>query len=289
MNYIRIVPVLMLALALSGCLGAKNTEPDKPAWGGSEEWRLKSLEENFLNFKEGLREQNDQIERNHGETTAQIDKLQQRMNEMDSTLAELKENQQKMLAMKTEQEIVPVPVPVEVTEQVVMGGSQSSEEKPWMTIPGPASSAETPAAAQTSSAAEPAKTAKVSGLSGDALYQEGVRLVMNDQPLKARDILTQYLSENPEAKLAPNALYWIGETYYTDKSFAQSILKFKEVGRRFPKASKVPDSLLKIGLAYDKLGDRENASFYLKTLIDDYPKSDPAKIAKSRLQEIGGQ
>lgn len=284
MKYIRIVSIFILSLALSGCLGAKNTEPESPAWGGSEEWRLKSLEENFLNFKEGLRKQNDQIERNHNETTAQIESLQKRMGEIDSTLAELKENQQKMIAMKSEEEIIPVPVPVAVTEEVVQGGAQSGEEKPWMNVPG-----ENQAAAETKTPNPvPEKNAKASGLSGDALYQEGVRLVMNDQPLKARALLNQYISENPKAKLTPNALYWLGETYYSEKSFAQSILKFKEVSRRFPKASKVPDSMLKIGLAYDKLGDRENATFYLKTLIEDYPRSAPAGIARERLREIEG-
>ncbi len=285
MKYIRIVSLFVLALALSGCFGAKNTAPEQPAWGGSEEWRLKSLEENFLNFKEGLRQQNDQIDRNHKETTAQIETLQQRMSEIDSTLAELKENQQKMMAMKTEEEIIPVPVPVPVAEDVVQGGAQSSEEKPWMNVPGENAANESKAEAV---AAVSDKNPKTSTLAGDALYQEGVRLVMNDQPLKARDLLNQYISDNPNTKLTPNALYWLGETYYSEKSFAQSILKFKEVSRRFPKATKVPDSMLKIGLAYDKLGDRENASFYLKTLIEDYPKSAPAKIGRERLREIGG-
>lgn len=46
--------------------------------------------------------------------------------------------------------------------------------------------------------------------------------------------------------------------------------------------------MLKIGLAYDKLGDRENAVFYLRTLIEDYPKSGPAKIGRERLRAIEG-
>ncbi len=274
MKYFRILSIVILTCAVSGCFASK--QPEQPAWGGSEEWRLKSLEENFLNFKEGMREQKDQIERNHNETTAQIEKLQNRMSELDSTLAELKENQQKIMAMKVEEEIPAVEVTE--TETVVMGGSESSEEKPWMNVPGESTSPST----------EAAKTAPVSSLKGDLLYQEGVRLVMNDKPLAGRNLLTQYLTENPSAKLSPNALYWIGETYYSEKNFAQSILKFKEVSRRFPKAGKVPDAMLKIGLAYDKLGDRENAVFYLRTLVEDYPKSDPAKIGRTRLREIEG-
>lgn len=284
MKYFQVLPVLLLVFAVSGCFTAK--QPEQPAWGGSEEWRLKSLEENFLNFKEGLREQNSQIERNHNETTERIGQLQDKISELDSTLSELKANQQKMMAVTVEEDIPPV----QVTEEVVMGGAQSSEEKPWMKVPGEtpapgAAAATTPAPSTAQKSEEPAS---VSPLKGDALYQEGVRLVMNDQPVESRNLLMQYLKENPSAKLAPNALYWIGETFYSQKNFAQSILKFKEVGRRFPKAGKVPDSMLKIGLAYDKLGDRENAVFYLRTLIEEYPKSNPAKIGRSRLREIEG-
>jgi len=277
MQYLRILLVIILAFGVCGCFAAK--QPEKPAWGGSEEWRLKSLEENFLNFKEGLRQQNDLIESNHKETTAQIEKIEQRMTELDNSLAELKENQQKMMAMKVEEEITPVETVV--AEEVVMGGTTSNEEKPWMVVPGENSTVD-------GATAKKAAQAQVSALSGDELYQEGVRLVMNDQPLKSRKLLEQYLSQNPSSKLAPNALYWIGETYYSEKSFAQSILKFKEVSRRFPKSGKVPAAMLKIGLAYDKLGDRENAVFYLRTLIEDYPKSDPAKIGRERLRAIEG-
>ncbi|WP_320005794.1 tol-pal system protein YbgF [Maridesulfovibrio sp.] len=282
MQYIRILLVAILSLGISGCFASK--QPEQPAWGGSEEWRLKSLEENFLNFKEGLRQQNDLIESNHKDTTAQIEKLENRLGELDKTLAELKENQQKMMAVKVEEAVAPEET---ATTEVVMGGNSSTEEKPWMVVPG-----ENPAPVQTAS--KPAVSTPVpSAASGpsvgnDDLYKEGVRLVMNDQPVKARVLLEKYLAANPSAKLAPNALYWIGETYYSEKGFAQSILKFKEVSRRFPKASKVPAAMLKIGLAYDKLGDRENALFYLRTLIEEYPKSDPAKIGRERLRTIEG-
>ncbi|SDL40840.1 tol-pal system protein YbgF [Maridesulfovibrio ferrireducens] len=272
MKYFHILAIFILSLSISGCFAAK--QPEQPAWGASEEWRLKSLEENFLNFKEGLREQKDHIDKNHAETMTAVEKIQERLGELDSSIAELKEAQLQMSAMKAEQALVPVPVAVE-EEVVVVGGSESSEEKPWMNVPG--------------ENAEHTQTQGVASSSNGAdLYQEGVRLVMNDKPLEARAKLTEFLKNNSSGKLAPNALYWIGETYYSEKSFAQSILKFKEVSRRFPKANKVPDAMLKIGLAYDKLGDKENAVFYLRTLVDEYPKSDPAKIGNRRLNEIEG-
>ena len=266
MKYFHILALVILSFSVSGCFAAK--QPEQPAWSASEEWRLKSLEENFLNFKEGLREQQGRVDANHAETMSEIEKINDRLGELDKSIADLKEAQLKTAAMKSEQVITPVAV-----EEVVVGGSESNEEKPWMNVPG-----ENAGQDQVVSPSE----------SGEELYQEGVHLVLNGKPLEARNKLSVFLKNNPSDKLAPNALYWIGETYYSEKNFAQSILKFKEVSRRFPKANKVPDAMLKIGLAYDKLGDKENAVFYLRTLTDDYPKSDPAKIAIKRLKEIEG-
>ncbi len=272
MRYFHILPVLILILSVSGCFSGK--QPEEPAFGGSEEWRLKSLEENFLNFKEGMHSQKDLIDSNYQQTRADVDQIQDRLNKLDDSIAELKVAQQKMIATQSEVIVAAVPVPVPVVEEVV---SSSSEEKPWMNVPG-----EKVEEVEVVTATVPPKSYG----NVDNLYKEGVNFVMNDAPLKGRKLLLKFLKKSPANKLAPNALYWIGETYYSEKNFAQSILKFKEVSRRFPKASKVPDSMLKIGLAYDKLGDKDNAIFYLRTLLDEYPKSSSAKIATSRLREL---
>ncbi|OEU65653.1 MAG: tol-pal system protein YbgF [Desulfovibrio sp. S3730MH75] len=276
MRYFHILPVLILIISVSGCFSGKR--PEEPAFGGSEEWRLKSLEENFLNFKEGMHSQKDLIESNYQQTRTDVDLIQDRLNKLDDSIAELKVAQQKIIASQSEISIaaVPVSVPVPVVEEIV---SSSNEEKPWMNVPGEK--------VEDVAVVAPVTPPKSFG-NVENLYKEGVNFVMNDAPLKGRKLLLKFLKKSPANKLAPNALYWIGETYYSEKNFAQSILKFKEVSRRFPKANKVPDSMLKIGLAYDKLGDKDNAIFYLQTLLDEYPKSSSAKIAASRLREIEG-
>ena len=77
-------------------------------------------------------------------------------------------------------------------------------------------------------------------------------------------------------------------TYYSEKDYAQSILSFKEVTGRYPKHDKASAALLKIGMSYDNVGDKDNAVFYLRALVEDFPKSDPAKLAKTELKRLGG-
>ena len=80
--------------------------------------------------------------------------------------------------------------------------------------------------------------------------QEGnMNLVrLEKDPAEGRKILQQFLEDDPQSGLVPNALYWIGESYYQEKNYAQAILTFKDVTRRFPKHHKAAASLLKIGM-----------------------------------------
>ena len=41
-----------------------------------------------------------------------------------------------------------------------------------------------------------------------------------------------------------------------------------------------------MGMAYQKLGDAQNARFYWEALVADYPKSDPAGLARKMLSSL---
>ena len=88
--------------------------------------------------------------------------------------------------------------------------------------------------------------------------------------------------------MLPNALYWIGESWFVEKSYPQAILALKDVTRRFPRHHKAAAALLKIGMAYQRLGEKDNAALYLRALLQDHPKSEPAPAARKLLKELGG-
>ncbi len=139
-------------------------------------------------------------------------------------------------------------------------------------------------------ASEPAEQPTPAGVrmadrSPRTLYSEAVQLTRQGDADRGRQLLEAFLMEHPDHELAPNAYYWLGETYYSDRRYAQAILTFKEVASRFPRHHKAAASMLKTGFAYERLGDTANARFYLSTLVDEYPGSDPAKLAKAALDE----
>lgn len=117
-------------------------------------------------------------------------------------------------------------------------------------------------------------------------YDRALALLWDGKPMDARSLLNDFLVDFPNSSLTPNALYWLGETYYSQQRFAQAILTFRDVMRRFPNHSKAAAALLKIGYSYEQLGDKQNARFYLKALLSDYPNSDPADLARTKLKQL---
>jgi tol-pal system protein YbgF len=118
------------------------------------------------------------------------------------------------------------------------------------------------------------------------IYKSGLSLFKAGDMQKARAAFTQFVEQNPKDELAPNALYWIGETYFGEKKYDQAVLAFQEVIKKYPKKEKTPPALLKQALSFKALGDAKNARYVLKKLRDDYPRTEEAKHAKSLLKGL---
>lgn len=132
--------------------------------------------------------------------------------------------------------------------------------------------------------AELQKKAPEQPVTPEGIYQQGLDAMKAGDTVKAREFFTKFLDQNPRHKLAANAHYWIGETYYSEKNFEQAILEFQEVIKNFPEKEKVPAAMLKQGMAFKEIGDLKSASYIYKKLTEEYPKSEEAKIAKEKLR-----
>jgi TolA-binding protein len=77
----------------------------------------------------------------------------------------------------------------------------------------------------------------------------------------------------------------MGEVFYAQKESQKAIEEFKRVIENFPKGDKVAAALLKIGYSYFNLGDQATGKKYLRIVIERFPNSEEARLAKSRLGE----
>jgi tol-pal system protein YbgF len=83
---------------------------------------------------------------------------------------------------------------------------------------------------------------------------------------------------------AANAHYWIGETYYNEKSYEPAILAYQDVIKNYPTKDKVPAAMLKQAMAFHAINDAKSSKYVLKKLVEAFPKSDEAIKAKDLLK-----
>jgi len=102
----------------------------------------------------------------------------------------------------------------------------------------------------------------------------------------ARREFISFLERYPNTDLADNAQFWLGECYYSEKEYRQAIAAYDKTIKEYPKGDKVSSALLKQGMAFLELGDKTAAEILLKKVVNGYPKSNQAKIAKSKLARI---
>lgn len=159
--------------------------------------------------------------------------------------------------------------------------SRVKTAQPRSAAPQPAAAAfEKPAAAAASAASSrPAK-----GEQGE--YARALAAFEAGKSQEAQALFTAFLDAYPSSGLAPNAGYWLGECEYSLKHYDKAILAFKNVVGKYPKHPKAAASMLKAGYAYERLGDKENARFYLSALVEDFPKSEPAGLARKKLAAL---
>jgi tol-pal system protein YbgF len=90
-----------------------------------------------------------------------------------------------------------------------------------------------------------------------------------------------FIAKYPTHPLAGNAQYWIGEAYWAQRDYRQALVEFEKVFDHGP--GKAPDAQLKIGLCYLRLGDVQRAQQAWQRVVNEYPKSESAAMAKSLL------
>ena len=96
----------------------------------------------------------------------------------------------------------------------------------------------------------------------------------------------EFLVQHPHSDLAPNARFWLGESYYGKKDYSRAIDAYDQVQLNHPASEKVPAALLKKGYAYLALKDRKKAASALKQVIDLYPRSPEANKAMDKLNQL---
>ena len=128
--------------------------------------------------------------------------------------------------------------------------------------------------------------AKVSPASIEARYRAATEMLRADEHAAAIDALRAFVREFPTSDLADNAQYWLGEAFYDQRDYAQALVEFRTTITTYPDGNKRPDAMLKVGFALLATDEPELARAQLTSVVDEYPTSEPATLAASRLETI---
>ncbi len=134
-------------------------------------------------------------------------------------------------------------------------------------------------AEKTSNPAAPAK--------GDliGLYQDSLAKYRAGSYAEAMVGFQSFLDAGPRADYVDNALYWIGECHYGLGDYSRAVVYFQRILDEIPNGGKAADAMLKMSLAYDRMGQGADAVELLTKLTKQHPTTNSGKLAAKRLEE----
>ncbi|SHK44818.1 tol-pal system protein YbgF [Marinobacter antarcticus] len=93
----------------------------------------------------------------------------------------------------------------------------------------------------------------------------------------------EFIDKYPEGDLTVNAYYWLGEVYLVKPQLEQARQAFSIVATRYADHRKAPDAVYKLGITLDRLDKKTEARRQMEQVVNDYPKSEAARLARKFL------
>jgi tol-pal system protein YbgF len=113
--------------------------------------------------------------------------------------------------------------------------------------------------------------------SPDTMYKSANEALLRRQFPEAEAGFRTFLTKYPEHSLAGSAQYWLGETFFVQGDSRQAAQNFLEAYKKYPKSRRAPDSLLKLGMSLNKMGQKEQACAALGSVGTEFPRAVEAK------------
>lgn len=114
-------------------------------------------------------------------------------------------------------------------------------------------------------------------------YDASMKMLKAGQYVASARGFRAFLGAYPESDLAPNAQYWLGESYYATGNYPLAAEQFKALAAAHPTHNKAGGALLKLGMSQAEMKQATQARATWKRVVQEYAGSDAAKQAQTRL------
>ncbi len=121
----------------------------------------------------------------------------------------------------------------------------------------------------------------------DVLYNNALRDYNGDKNDLATQEFSDYIKFYPNTDLAGNCYFYLGEIQFRQGNYQQAAQSYDQVLQNFPTGNKTASAQLKKGFALIELGKQDDGVSELRHVIQRYPKSNEAQLARERLRKLG--
>ena len=119
-----------------------------------------------------------------------------------------------------------------------------------------------------------------------AMYESAFDALKEGRYAEAARRFQSFLTSYPNGEFAPNAHYWLGESYYVTQNYQIALDAFRQLLSEFPNSSKAPDALLKVGYCHYELRQWGEAEATLNQVVERYPETTVSRLAQGRLRAL---
>ena len=102
----------------------------------------------------------------------------------------------------------------------------------------------------------------------------------------ARRAFESLLVDYPDHRLAPSSQFFLADILEQENRLDEAIEAFLRLPELFPTADRVPQALYRVGSIYELQGNLDQAVIYLERVVNTYPDSGAAELARELLREI---
>ncbi|WP_456380780.1 tetratricopeptide repeat protein [Hydrogenimonas sp.] len=127
------------------------------------------------------------------------------------------------------------------------------------------------------------KKGDLSGKPNAEIYKEAKRLFARKKFADAKLYFT-HLIRNHYKPATSN--YYLGEIAYREGRYKDAIAYYKKSASLYDRSSFMPTLLLHTAVSFERLGDRKQAKQFYESLIQLYPRSRSAKVARKNLARL---
>ena len=97
--------------------------------------------------------------------------------------------------------------------------------------------------------------------------------------------LKEFIETNANHSLAGNAQYWYGETFRVRQLYQDAATAYLDGYQKYPKSSKAPVNLLKLGVMLVQIGEKEQGCMMIVGVKEQYPKANQSVIQKAEYEK----